>query len=164
MIASTSTKLSRSSVPRLQPFHNPLTRGFTLTTPPKTFLAQHQTLGPNVRHWARARANKVDLISDLTEGPAIPMVFTLAKDVIKLTDVDPTKTMGLTPRATLVTRANRMEASVALPEGILNKTSRLAQHLSRGIEAFCFAVFWPFPLLFRFPSLALANFDYFYAT
>ena len=130
-------------------------------TPPKTFLAQHQTLRPNVRHRVRAN-NKVDLISDLTEGPAIQMAFTLAKDVIKPTDVDRNKTMGLAPR--LVTRVNRMEASEAIPEGTLNKTSRLAQHLSRGIEAFCFAVFWPLPFLFRFPSLALANFDYFYAT
>ena len=132
-------------------------------TPPKTFLAQHQTLGPNVRHRARAN-NKVDLISDLTEGPAIPMVFTLAKDVIKLTDVDPNKTMGLIREPTPVTRVNRMEASEALPDRILNKTNRLAQHLNRGIEACCFTRFWPSSLLFRFPSLALANFDYFYAT
>lgn len=143
MIASISTKLSRSSVPRLQPFHNPLTRGFTLTTPPRIFLAQHQILGPNVSHWARAN-NKVALISDLTEAPAILMVLTLAKDVIKLTDVDPNKTMGLIPRATLVTRVSRTEASEAPPEGIINKPSRLAQYLSRGIDVFCFAVFGPF--------------------
>lgn len=124
----------------MQPFHNPLTRGSTLTTPPKIFLAQHQTLGLNVRHRAKAN-NKVDLFSDLTEGLTIPMAAILAKDAIKLTDVDPNKPMD---RPALVTKVIRMEAREALPEGIPNKTNRLAQHLNRGIEAFCFARFWPF--------------------
>lgn len=75
------------------------------------------------------------------------MAVTLAKDTIKLTDVVPNKSTGLTPKATLVIRVNRMEASEALPERILNKTNRLAQHLDRDFEVFCFVPFRPFALL-----------------
>lgn len=132
MIASTSTKLSRSSVPRLQPSHNPLTRSSTLTILPKTSLAQHQILGPNVRHLAKA--NKVDPTSDPIVALAIPVEATLAKDAIKPTDVDLNKPTGPTIRTTRVTRVNRMEAREVLPEDTLNKADRLALHLNRGIE------------------------------
>lgn len=143
MIASISTRSSRSSVPRLQPFHNPLTRSSTLTILPKTYPARHQTLGPNVRHLAKAN-NKVDSTSDPTEAQAVPMEATLAKDAIRLTDVDPNKLTGLTLRTTRVTRVNRMEAREVLPEDILSKIDRIALHLNRGIEAFCFFGFGPF--------------------
>lgn len=139
MIASTSTRLSRSSVPRLQPFHNQLTRSSTLTILPKTSPAQHQTLDPNVRHLDKAN-NILDLISDLTEALAIPSEATLAKDATKLTDVDLNKPMG-TPRTIRVIKVNRMEASEVLSEGILNKIDRTPLLLNRGIEVFCFVRF-----------------------
>lgn len=162
MIVSTSTKSSRSSVPKLQPFHSPLTKSSTLTMPLKTSLAQHQTLALNVRHPAKAN-NKVDLPSDPIEALAIPMEAILAKDAIKLTDVDPNKPTGSTLRITRVTRVNRMEGEV-LPEDILNKIDKVALRLNKGVEAFCFVRFWPCPLLLGFSILALANLDYFNAT
>ena len=163
MIASTSTESSRSSVPRLQPFHHPSTRSSMLTILPKTFLAQHQLLRPNVMHLARA-SNKLGLTSERTGALALPMGATLAKGVIKLMGEDHNILMGPTFRTTRVTTVNRMEATEVLSEVILNKTGRIALRLNRGIEAFCF-VFRPFPLLLLgFSLLALANLNHFNAT
>lgn len=116
-------------------------------------------MGPNARHLATAN-NKVDLTSDPTEALALPMEATLAKDAVKLTAVDLNKATGPTLRTIRVIRVNRMEAREVLPEGILNKTDRIALHLNRGIRDFRFVRIWPFPLLLGSSLLALAEFEF----
>ena len=163
MTASTFTKSSRSLVPKSRPFHNPSTRSCTPTILLKTFLAQCQILGPNVRHLAKAN-NKVDLTSDPIEVLAIPMEVTLVTDAIKLMDVEANKPTEQTLRTPSVTTVNRMEAREVLREGTLNKTGRIAPPPNSGAEACCLFRFWPFPFLLGFSLLTLSNFDYFNAT
>ncbi len=130
---------------------------------PKTYLAQHRLLGPNVRYLAKA-SNKLDLTSDPTGPLAIPMGATLAEDAIKLMDVGPNKSTGLILKTTRVTRVNRMEAKEVLPEGILNKIDRIALRLNRGVKTFCFLCFRSFLLLLGFSVLALATLNNLNAT
>ena len=120
-----------------------------LTILPKTFLAQHRLLDLNARRLAKAN-NKLDLISAPTEALVIPMGAIPAKDAIKLTDVDPNKAMGIL-RTTCVTRANRMEATEVLPEGIRNRIDRIALHLNRVVVAINFVWFRSFSHSFSDP-------------
>ena len=159
MIASTSTESSRSLVPRLQPFHNPLTRNSTLTILLKISLAQHQLLDLNDKYQAKAN-NRLDLTSDPTGALALRMGAILAKDVIKVVDADLNNPTGPTLRTTHVTRVNRLEAIEGLLERMLNKIGRIALHLNEVMEAFFSDYFRPFSLLLLgFSLLALANVD-----
>lgn len=75
----------------------------------------------------------------------MPTEIILAKDAIKLTDVDPNKPMVPIIKTTRVTRDNRMEVREVLPEGIPNKTHRIALPLNRVVEYSCSNLFWPIP-------------------
>lgn len=102
-----------------------------LTIHPKTYLAQHQLLGLNVKYLVKAN-NKLDLTSEPTGALVLRMGAILAKGVIQVVDADPNKPTGPNLRITHVTRVNRVEVTEVLPERTLNKIDRIALHLSEG--------------------------------